>query len=125
MIHGIGTDIADIRRFEELLSRHGERASSKILSPGELEECRASRDPARFLAKRFAAKEALGKAYGTGVRDPMLMPEISVIHDRLGKPSFAFGEDLSQVIFGLGLKAHLSLSDEREFAIAFVVLEKA
>lgn len=124
MIYGIGTDIAEIARFRQFLERHGDKALERILAPDEWEHCHKSTDRARFLAKRFAAKEALGKAYGTGVRDPLLLTEISVTHDELGKPAFAFSPELARILAERGLRAHLSISDEREFAVAFVVLEQ-
>jgi beta-N-acetylhexosaminidase len=90
MIYGIGTDIVAVARMADYWQRHGERGLEKMLAPAEREACRASPDPGRFLAKRFAAKEALGKAFGTGVRAPVLLPEIAVEHDELGKPSFSY-----------------------------------
>ena len=124
MIHGIGTDIVAVARMEEFRLRHGQRGLEKLLAPEERAECGASTQPARFLAKRFAAKEALGKALGIGVRAPATLPAITVTHDAQGKPSFGFAPELATFIGERGLIAHLSISDEREYAIAFVVLEK-
>jgi holo-[acyl-carrier protein] synthase len=124
MIYGIGTDIVAVRRMADFWQRHGERGLEKMLAPEEREVCRASPDPGRFLAKRFAAKEALGKALGTGVRDPLLLPAIAVSHDELGKPAFAFAPELAAHLAARGLLAHLSISDEQDYAVAFVVLEK-
>lgn len=125
MIHGIGTDIVAVARLGELLhARHGQRGLAKILAPDERADCLASVDPARFLAKRFAAKEALGKALGTGIRAPVLLPAIAVMHDALGKPAFRFGAELEAFMRTQGLRAHLSLSDEHDYAVAFVVVEK-
>lgn len=125
MIFGVGTDIAEISRLGDLYQRQGERALEKILAPAERAACKASTDPARFLAKRFAAKEALGKAFGTGVRDPLLLPDIAIEHDKLGKPFFVFSDALKKLFAERKLIAHLSISDEREFAIAFVILEQS
>lgn len=125
MIYGIGTDIAEVARFAMLYERHGDSALEKILAPAERDTCRNSVSPARFLAKRFAAKEALGKAFGTGVRDPLLLPDIAVANDELGKPYFVFADALAAHFAQRKLTAHLSLSDEREFAVAFVILEQA
>lgn len=124
VIHGIGTDIVAVVRMTEYWQRHGERGLEKMLAPAERDDCRASPDPGRFLAKRFAAKEALGKAFGTGVRAPLLLPDVSVIHDALGKPSFSYAPALAAELAGRGLTAHLSISDERDYAVAFVILEK-
>ena len=124
MIHGIGTDIVAISRIAALHQRHGERALEKLLAPAERADCRDSAQPARFLAKRFAAKEAFGKALGTGVRAPVLLTAIAVIHDALGNPGFEYSPGLSAHLAELDLIAHLSLSDEGDSALAFVILER-
>lgn len=124
MIHGVGTDLVAIPRLQDLWQRHGERALDKLLAPQECAEFTAGSDPGRFLAKRFAAKEALGKALGTGIRAPVLLPAIAVSHDNLGKPRFAYGDELAAWLAERGLVAHLSLSDEAGHALAFVVVEK-
>jgi holo-[acyl-carrier protein] synthase len=125
MIHGIGTDLVAVARLRDMWQRHGERALEKLLAPAERADCHTSADPARFLAKRFAAKEALGKALGTGIRAPVLLPAIAVTHDALGKPVFVFAADLAEWIAARGLVCHLSLSDEADHALAFVVAERA
>jgi len=123
MIFGVGTDIVSVARLAGYWQRHGERGIEKLLAPEEREACRDSNDPGRFLAKRFAAKEALGKALGTGIRAPLLLPRIAVTHDALGKPVFAFAPPLAAHLAERRLVAHLSISDEQDYAIAFVVLE--
>lgn len=125
MIFGIGTDIAAVARLGKLFERHGERALQKLLAPAERQEFAATRDPARFLAKRFAAKEAFGKALGIGIAAPATLPNIAVVHDALGKPAFACAAELEDYLAQRGLRAHLSISDEQEFALAFVVMESA
>jgi holo-[acyl-carrier protein] synthase len=125
MMYGVGTDIVAVARMEEFWRRHGERGLEKLLAPQERADCLASSQPARFLAKRFAAKEAFGKALGTGVRAPATLPAIAVNHDALGKPSFRFAPELAAFVNERGLTAHLSISDEREYAVAFVVMERA
>lgn len=125
MIFGVGTDLVAIARLREMWQRHGNRAVEKLLAPDECPDCLASPDPGRFLAKRFAAKEALGKALGTGIRSPVLLPAIAVTHDALGRPGFSFGRELQEWIEARGLVAHLSLSDEADLALAFVIVEKA
>jgi holo-[acyl-carrier protein] synthase len=124
MIFGIGTDIVAVARMADMWNAHGERALEKLLAPGERAACRAAADPARFLAKRFAAKEALGKACGTGIRMPVLLPNIEIGHDAAGKPHFAFQPPLDAWMSERGLKAHLSISDEADAAVAFVILER-
>ncbi len=122
MIVGIGTDIVAVQRMAEFWQRHGERSLEKLLAVEERDECRASPDPARFLAKRWAAKEALGKALGTGIRSPAVLPAMRVAHDELGKPYFEFSAELAPRLAGLSV--HLSISDEQDYAVAFVILEK-
>ena len=124
MIHGIGTDLVAIERLASMYARHGERALDKLLAASERDDCRQSKAPARFLAKRFAAKEAFGKALGTGVRAPALLPSLAVVHDQLGKPAFEYAPDLAAYLTERGLTAHLSLSDEQDNVIAFVVVEQ-
>jgi len=124
MIFGIGTDIVRVDRFESMWARYGERFSERLLSERELPELVAHTDPARFLAKRFAAKEAFAKAVGSGLRVPVSLRRISVTHDGLGKPVLQFDEVLRLHLAQLGINGHhLSVSDERDMIVAFVVLE--
>ena len=125
MIVGIGTDIVAVDRLRGMWERHGDRALDKLLAPDERDDFVRAADKGRFLAKRFAAKEALGKALGIGVAKPATLPNIAVEHDALGKPSFSYAPELAQLLAERGLVAHLSISDEKEFALAFVVLEHA
>ena len=123
MIAGLGTDIVAVARMASLYERYGERVAIKLLSPLEYEDFAKASNPPRFLARRFSAKEAFGKALGIGISPPATLPAIAVTHDALGKPLFAYSEVLKRYMTERGLKAHLSISDEREFAVAFVVLE--
>ena len=125
MIDGIGTDIVAIARIEAALARHGRAFAERLLGGEELAEFSAHAQPARFLAKRFAAKEAFAKATGLGLRHPVSLQRICVTHDALGKPTLAFDAELSAFLAARGVSAcHLSLSDERDTVIAFVVLER-
>ena len=90
MICGIGTDIVVIRRTTELYDRHGDRALEKLLAPEERDNCRKDPNPGRFLAKRFAAKEAVSKAFGCGVGKTLGWLEMEVINDDLGAPHIVF-----------------------------------
>lgn len=124
MIFGIGTDIVQVARIESALDKHGAGFAQRILSEQEFLEYSAQTQPARFLSKRFAAKEAFAKATGYGLRHPVSLQRMSVIHDELGKPAFHFDETLSGFLSDLGVsRHHLSISDERESAVAFVILE--
>jgi len=124
MIHGIGTDIVAIARLRDLWDRHGEQAARKLLAPAEIPELAAAADKGRFLAKRFAAKEAFAKALGTGLRPPATLTRIAVTHDAAGKPAFAYAEVLTSLMESQGLRAHLSISDEADYAVAHVILER-
>jgi holo-[acyl-carrier protein] synthase len=124
MILGIGTDIVAVQRIGKLLSRHPDRGLLHLLHPSEVTEADASPSRERFVAKRFAAKEALAKALGTGLRAPVLLPAICVEHDTMGKPYFSFNAELSEWIHQRSLQVHLSISDEVDHAVAFVVVEK-
>lgn len=124
MIHGIGTDIVRVERMRTALARHGERFALRILAATEVEAWRAHRDPARFLAKRFAAKEAFGKALGTGVAVPATLHAVAVAHDARGRPVYRYDERLAAHMGDSGLSAHLSISDEDDNVVAFAVIER-
>ncbi len=125
MIFGIGTDIVSVSRMEQALERHGDRFAERILAASELPEYRQSGKPAHFLAKRFAAKEAAAKAFGTGFRDGLAMSDFNVAHDALGKPLLQFAGRAKQFCNEQGVgEAFLSISDEKEHAVAFVTLMK-
>ncbi len=124
MIVGIGTDIVAVARLRGMWERHGDKALDKLLAPDELDDFARVADKGRFLAKRFAAKEAFAKAFGTGVRPPVLLPAIAVGHDELGKPVFNFYGQLAEIVVSRRLTAHLSISDEAEYAVAYVLLEQ-
>ncbi len=124
MIFGIGTDIVEYSRIESMWQRYQSRLAERMLSAAELPEYRAHAQPARLLAKRFAAKEAFAKAVGSGLRYPVSLTLISVTHDGLGKPVLQFDPVLRTYLARLGISGHhLSLSDERNMIVAFVVLE--
>ena len=124
MIRGVGTDIAAVARLAALYEKHGERALEKLLAPAEREGFERAADKGRFLAKRFAAKEAFGKALGIGVAAPATLPNVAIDHDTLGKPVFAYAPELDAWLRERGLIAHLSISDEKDYATAFVVVER-
>ena len=124
MIVGIGTDIVAVARLRGMWERHGDRTLDRLLAPSELADFARAADKGRFLAKRFAAKEAFAKAFGSGVRPPVLLPAIGIGHDELGKPVFEFHGQLAEIVDSRRLNAHLSISDEAEYAVAYVLLEQ-
>ncbi len=125
MIHGIGTDLVDTRRIRDGLARFGEHYADRILAPAEHAGYYTSRDPARFLAKCFAAKEAFAKAAGTGLRAPVTLRNLAVLRNAHGRPHFACGPELADWLAAQGIVAHhLSLSDEGDLVLAYAILEK-
>ena len=124
MIFGIGTDIVRVARMHDSLERFGERFARRILAEQEWAAFLASRRRAHFLAKRFAAKEAAVKALGTGFRDGITLKQIIVSHGHNGRPLLTFSERAEEFVIRSGIKsAHLSLSDEEEYALAFVTMQ--
>jgi holo-[acyl-carrier protein] synthase len=124
MIYGVGTDLIEIRRVERALERFGERFARRILCDPELARFRAHRQPAAYLAKRFAAKEAFTKALGTGIHAPANWHGVWVVNLRSGKPQLEFSPALRALLEQRGVRrAHVSLTDEREMACATVILE--
>lgn len=125
MIYGIGVDLVKVARLEKGLSRYGMHYADRLLAPEEHQEFFATADPARFLAKRFAAKEAFAKAAGTGLRHPLHLRSLAVTHTELGQPGLRFNDELAAWLRQRGIGGHhLSLSDEQDYVIAYVVLEK-
>lgn len=124
MIYGIGTDIVEVARIEAAIAQFGDDMAKRILADSEWESYQASNIKARFLAKRFAAKEAFSKALGTGLRAPATFQNIAVSHDDLGKPILVLAPDLTALMHQKNISnTHISISDEKNLAAAFVVLE--
>ena len=129
MIYGIGTDICDVRRIRAALERHGERFATKVLGPTELaiwhQRHRQSPERAvRYLATRFAAKEAFSKAIGLGLRLPMAWHACEIVNHDSGQPAVLLHGTLQAWFVERGLSAHVSVSDETDFATGFVVVER-
>ncbi len=124
MIVGIGTDVCSVERVAGVLARHGERFVARILTPPERERYERTRDKAGHLAKRFAAKEAFSKAIGTGIHPPFKWHSIALGRDPRGKPLIVPSADMARHLESLGVvRAHVSLTDDQDVAMAFVVLE--
>ena len=122
MIRGVGTDIVAIARIERALARHGERFAARILRPEELTVFSSAARPAAWLAKRFAAKEALGKALGTGI-GAVSWQDFSVLNASGGVPTVQCHGRAQQLLAQRGVtEVWISLSDERDHALAFAVL---
>jgi holo-[acyl-carrier protein] synthase len=128
-IYGIGTDLCDVRRIEATLARRGDRFAEKVLGPAELAIFRARRARAearglRFLATRFSAKEAFAKAVGLGIRSPMTWRACEIVNEASGKPVVRLSGALADWFAERGLSAHVSVSDESDYASSIVVVER-
>ena len=128
MIHGIGTDLCDIRRIAAMLERRGDRFPQRVLGPEELQvfHVRSQRTPARgvrYLATRFSAKEAFSKAIGLGIRSPMTWRDCQILNEPSGKPVIRLSGELADWFAERGLKAHVTVTDEVDYAASFVVVE--
>ncbi len=129
MIYGIGTDIVQISRIEAALLRSGPRFAEKILGPQELEKyhARSAKNAVRglrFLATRFSAKEAFSKAVGLGMRMPMTWRSAQMLNAPGGKPVIVCSGPLEEFMRAQGLSAQVSISDEADYAVAFVIVTK-
>lgn len=124
MIYGVGIDLVQIGRIQRCLDRYGQRFAKRVLSESEYLEFTACANQPRFLAKRFAAKEAFSKALGTGIAQGLSLRDISVNHDEAGRPFFRCQNQADRLLGRFRISAsHLTLSDEADYAIAYVTLE--
>lgn len=125
MIFGIGTDIVQVARMQKNLDKWGIRFAERILTPSEITDFNITTRKANFLAKRFAAKEATSKAMGLGFQDGLELKQISIIHEKNGKPLLEFYGFAKEFLAKNKISSsHLSLSDEKDYAVAFVTMEK-
>ena len=130
MIYGIGTDVCDVRRIRASLERHGERFALNILSDAEFAtwQHRSKRWPergVRYLATRFSAKEAFSKAVGMGMRMPMTWRHCEIAKAASGQPHIVLHGELKAWFEARRLSAHVSVTDETDYAASFVVVEQA
>lgn len=129
MIYGIGTDVCDLRRIRATLARRGERFAQKVLGPAELEVFRARRARVEergiaYLGTRFSAKEAFSKALGLGLRMPMTWRACEILNLPSGKPYVRLHGELAAWFDARALAAHVSVSDETDYAASFVAVER-
>ncbi len=126
MVFGIGIDILEQKRVTSTYRRFGDRFAERLLLPEELTLFRSTKRPERFLAMRFAAKEAVVKAMGTGFANGMWIRDVGVLPDRFGRPEIIFSSRGRTKCAELGIAdGHLSLSDEAGLVVAVVVLMRA
>lgn len=116
-IFGVGIDIVEIQRIKETYSRYGERFARKILSNSELRNFYNNKNKISFLAKRFAAKEAVGKALGVGIKNGSILKNIEIKNDLNGKP-FVNINNIKKLNMTEKKEIHISLSDEKKYAVA-------
>jgi holo-[acyl-carrier protein] synthase len=125
MIFGIGTDILRTERVAATYERFGDRFSNRLLMPEEAQQFAYTKHPVRFLAMRFAAKEAIVKAMGTGFSNGMWIRDAGVVSNRLGKPEVIFSARGKKLCEEFGIAGgHVSLADEAGLIVAMAVLEK-
>ncbi|EPX1412689.1 holo-ACP synthase [Cronobacter sakazakii] len=123
-ILGLGTDIVEIDRIEAVISRSGDRLAKRVLSANEWVQYQAHQQPVRFLAKRFAVKEAAAKAFGTGIRNGLAFNQFEVFNDELGKPKLRLWDEAERLAARMGVTSvHVTLADERHYACATVIIE--
>ena len=125
-IFGIGTDIVNIKRMEKLLKKNSKTFKQRIFSKNEITYCDKKKNSSSFYSKRFAAKEALSKALGTGIRKGINFKDIEILNDSYGKPSIKLKGStrkfLKRKINSNKYSIHLSLSDDLPWAQATVVI---
>jgi holo-[acyl-carrier protein] synthase len=126
MIFGVGVDVVQIERSAAACARHGEQFARRILMPEELAAYRPGRRPERYLAMRFAGKEAVAKALGTGFAHGIWVRDIGIVQNARGRPEVIFSERGRAVCRELGAgDAFVSLTDEAGLIVAFAVIERA
>ncbi|MEI8655275.1 MULTISPECIES: holo-ACP synthase [Vibrio] len=124
MIVGLGTDIAEIERIEKALNRSGDAFAQRILTESELEVFTNLKQKGRYLAKRFAAKEAASKALGTGIAHGVSFQDFEISNDENGKPVLTLSGKAQKIAQASSVRSvHLTISDERHYAVATVILE--
>jgi holo-[acyl-carrier protein] synthase len=129
VIHGIGTDVCDVRRIAATLERQGDRFARRVLGDAEYAvwQARSARWPQRglrYLATRFSAKEAFSKAIGTGMHMPMSWRLCEITNLKSGKPVIVLHGQLKEWFEAQGLSAHVTVTDEVDYAASFVVVER-
>ncbi len=123
MVKGVGTDLIKIARIEQALEKHGDRFAARILTPDEIQLFEAAPSGVRYLAKRFALKEAIVKALGTGIAKGVGWQNINISNNEAGQPLAELNGMAQTVMASLGASSlSVSLSDEQDYVLAFAVL---
>ena len=125
-IFGIGVDMVNIDRVKKIHEKYGERFVSKILNHSEIELYKEATDQHRFLANRFAGKEAASKALGTGISKGVTWKDFGIVRKPSGQPKLLLSENMKRLFYREGIAtSHVSLTDEEPWSMAFVILEKS
>jgi holo-[acyl-carrier protein] synthase len=126
MIYGIGIDVLQLERIQRVYEKHGEHFVERLLLPDEERQFRRTARPARFLAMRFAGKEAVVKAMGTGFAHGIWIRDVGIVQDSWGKPEVIYSGRGQQLREKLGIgECHITLTDEAGLVVAVAVLLKA
>lgn len=124
MIHGIGIDIVEINKIEQIIFRSGDKLARRVFRKSELNIYYKEKYPVRFLSKRFAAKEAVSKAFGTGINQGITFNQIEVFNNDLGKPMIRLFSNAAILAKKLALKnIQITLSDTCKYVCAVVIFE--
>jgi len=124
-IIGVGTDICDVARINNMLTKYGENFLDKVFTKEEIKYCSAFPNSAEHYAARFAAKEAMSKAFGTGFIEKITLKSFSVLNQKNGMPYAVFDDNAKKLFDELGAKKmSISLSHLKDYAVAFAILSK-
>lgn len=121
MIHGVGTDIIEIERVQQSIERYGKKFLDRLFTTKEQEYCLSHRESGRHFAGRFAAKEAVAKAFGTGIGESVGWLDIEILNDADGKPKLFLSQHIKDTF--KSPVVHLSISHCKDYAVAFAVLD--
>lgn len=123
-ILGIGIDIVEITRIKKIVNKSGNNLAIKILNKNEFQQYLKNKKPIHFLAKRFAAKEAIFKSFGTGLRYGLSFNQLEIYNNNLGKPKIFLSNNIKEITKNIGIKSfHLTISDEKKYACAVAIAE--
>lgn len=124
MIHGIGTDIVKIQRIRDAIEQYGDKFLQRCFTPTEIQRSQNKNDPAAAFARLYAAKEALLKALGTGMREGLSWHDLQISWTEYGAPQVVLGSGAEHYLDLKNIRTHLSMSDDGEYAVAYAIIEK-
>lgn len=124
MIQGIGTDIVKIERIREAIAKYGDKFLQRCFTETEIARSETKNDPAAAYARLYAAKEALLKALGTGMREGLSWHDLQISWTEYGAPQVTLGAGAESYLSAKNVRTHLSMSDDQEYAVAYAIIEK-